>query len=136
MPRSISTRREFLRSTVAGAAGAALPYEFSTSSVRAEQGKAGLKIFMHWDMEGTSGLFTREHTWYKEKGVRPEIAEEGIKLLIADVNSAAEAALKAGVDRLIVCDTHGGGGNFRPKEMLADPRITYLYKSRGYEGKS
>jgi hypothetical protein len=31
-----------------------------------------LKIFMHWDMEGTSGLFTREQVWYWEKGVRPQ----------------------------------------------------------------
>lgn len=137
MPRSISTRREFLCSMVAAAAaGAALPYCFSTPSAGAEQVKAKLKIFMHWDMEGTSGLFTREHAWYKEKGVRPEVAEEGIKLLIADVNSAVQAALKAGVDQLIVCDTHGGGGNFRPKDMFADPRVAYLYKSRGYEGKS
>ena len=88
-------------------------------------------------MEGTSGLFKREQTWYKEKGVPKEVAEEGIKLLIADVNAAAAAALKAGADRVIVCDTHGGGGNFRPADMLADPRITYLYKSRGYDrGKS
>jgi len=136
MPRPIFTRREFLRSTVAVTAGAVLPHCFGTQGVSAEQSKAEIRIFMHWDMEGTSGLFTRQHAWYKEKGVKPEVAEEGIKLLIADVNSAAEAALKAGVDRLIVCDTHGGGGNFRPKDMLADSRITYLYKSRGYEGKS
>jgi len=37
-----------------------------------------IKIFMHWDMEGTSGLFTRQHAWDKEKGVTPEVAEEGI----------------------------------------------------------
>jgi D-amino peptidase len=136
MPRSISTRREFTGSTLAAIAGAALSRWFSPHPVRAEQSKSKIKIFMHWDMEGTSGLFTRQHAWYKEKGVKPEVAEEGVKLLIADVNSAAAAALKAGVDQLIVCDTHGGGGNFRPKDMLADPRITYLYKSRGYEGKS
>jgi hypothetical protein len=29
-----------------------------------------MKIFMHWDMEGTSGLFTREHTWFWEEGAR------------------------------------------------------------------
>jgi len=136
MPRFISTRREFTGSTLAAIAGAALPHWFGAHRVRADQIKAKIKVFMHWDMEGTSGLFTRQHAWYKEKGVKPEVAEEGIRLLIADVNSAAAAALKAGVDQLIVCDTHGGGGNFRPKNMLADPRITYLYKSRGYEGKS
>jgi D-amino peptidase len=137
MPRSLSNRREFFRSTfAAAAAGASLPWWFSARSAGAEQSKAKIKVFMHWDMEGTSGLFNGQQAWYKEKGVKPEVAEEGIRLLIADVNNAAEAALKAGVDQLIVCDTHGGGGNFRPKEMLADPRITYLYKSRGYDDKS
>ncbi|MHB1033813.1 MAG: M55 family metallopeptidase [Pirellulales bacterium] len=135
MPHLILTRRDLLRSTVAVAAGAALPCCFSTQGAHAAPSKP-LKIFMHWDMEGTAGLFLQQQAWYKEKGVDPKVAEEGIKLLIAAVNSAAAAALAAGVDRLIICDTHGGGGNFREKEMLADPRITYLWKSRGYEGKS
>ena len=134
MPRSIFTRREFVRS-VGAAAGAALPCCFIAQRAQAAQSKAKLKIWMHWDMEGTSGLFLREQAWYKDKAVKPEVAEEGIRLLIADVNSAAEAALKAGATELIICDTHGGGGNFREKDMLADPRITYLYRSRGYEGK-
>jgi D-amino peptidase len=98
--------------------------------------KRGLAIFMLWDMEGVSGLFTREQVWFWEKGVRPEAAEEGRKLLVADINSAAEAALNAGANRLIVCDTHHGGGNIRLPEMFPDPRITYLDKSRGYDGPS
>jgi len=92
-----------------------------------------LKIFMLWDMEGVSGLFTREHVWFWEPGTRDEIAEEGRKLLVADVNSAVAAALDAGVDELIVCDTHHGGGNIRLPEMLSDPRVTYLQKSRGIQ---
>jgi D-amino peptidase len=136
MKRPVFTRRGFFRSTATIAAGAALPHWFGAHGVVAEQRKTRIKIFMHWDMEGASGLFTRQHAWYKERGVTPDVAEEGIRLLIADVNNAAEASLRAGVDQLIICDTHGGGGNFRPKDMLADPRITYLYKSCGYEGKS
>jgi len=42
-----------------------------------------------------------------------------------DVNSAAAAALEAGVDELVVCDTHHGGGNVLWDELLVDPRITY-----------
>ncbi len=136
MKRSIVTRRGFFRGSALAAAGVTLPYWFGSHAVGAEPSRKKIKIFMHWDMEGVSGLFIRQQAWYKDKGVPPEVAEEGIRLLIADVNSAVEAALKAGVDRLIVCDTHGGGGNFRPKEMFTDPRITYLFKSRGYEGKS
>jgi hypothetical protein len=31
---------------------------------------------MHWDMEGVSAIFTREHVWYWEEGTMPHIAEE------------------------------------------------------------
>ena len=93
-----------------------------------------MKIFMLWDMEGVSGLFTREHVWFWEEGVRPHIGEEGRRLLVADINSAAKAALDAGVEELIVCDTHHGGGNIRLDEMLSDPRITYLVKPRQNQG--
>jgi len=90
-----------------------------------------VKLFMHWDMEGVSGLFTREQVWFSEPGVREHVAAEGRQLLIADVNSASAAALDAGVDELIVCDTHHGGGNFDLEQMRADPRITYLVRSTG-----
>ena len=93
-----------------------------------------MKIFMLWDMEGASGIFTREHLWYWEEGAREEIAQEGRELLTADVNSAAAAALEAGVDELILCDTHHGGGNFLLDQVLSDPRITVLPRSVGYEG--
>jgi D-amino peptidase len=96
-----------------------------------------MKVYMHWDMEGVSGLFTREHVWFWEEGVRPGIAEEGRRLLMADVNSATAAALQAGADQVIVCDTHHGGGNLILPEMLADPRVTYHGRSRAIrDGKS
>ena len=90
---------------------------------------------MHWDMEGVSGIFTREHVWYWEEGTREHIAEEGRQLLIADVNSAAAAALEAGADEVIVCDTHHGGGNIERDKMLSDPRIIYHVRSRDAAGR-
>jgi D-amino peptidase len=92
-----------------------------------------VKIFILWDMEGTSGLFTREQVWYWEEGVREQVAAEGRDLLIADVNAASTAALAAGADELIVCDTHHGGGNLQLEKMLSDPRITYLFRSVGLQ---
>ncbi|MBM3242252.1 hypothetical protein FJZ31_38785 [Candidatus Poribacteria bacterium] len=92
-----------------------------------------MKIYMHWDMEGVSGIFTREHVWYWEEGVREHIAAEGRQLLIADINSAAAAALEAGVDELIICDTHHGGENIILDQMLSDPAITYYNRSVGYQ---
>jgi D-amino peptidase len=96
-----------------------------------------MKVYMHWDMEGVSGLFTREHVWFWEEGVRPAIADEGRSLLMADVNAGVAAALQSGADRVIVCDTHHGGGNIVIPEMLADPRVTYHGRSRAIrDGKS
>jgi len=92
-----------------------------------------MKVFMLWDMEGVSGIVSREQVWFWEEGVRQEVAEEGQRLLIADINSAAAAALQAGVDELVVCDTHHGGGNIILDHVLQDPRITYLDRSRGYQ---
>jgi len=92
-----------------------------------------MKIFMHWDMEGVSGIVRREQVWYWEDGVPEEVGNEGRRILIADINSAVAAALEAGVDELIVCDTHHGGGNIVLDQMLSDPRVTYLEASRGYQ---
>jgi len=88
-----------------------------------------MKVYLLWDMEGASGLFTRDQAWYWEPGVGPETAEAGRRLLMADVDAASAAALAAGADEVIVCDTHHGGGNIRPEALLPDPRITYHGRS-------
>ncbi len=106
------------------------PRNENTASQKARKNP---KIFLHWDMEGTSGLYTRGQAWYWEPGVTPAVLEEGRNLLIADVNSAARAALDAGCHKVIVCDTHHGGGNIRLDKMLADPRVTYLERSVGVQ---
>jgi hypothetical protein len=51
-----------------------------------------MKLYLLWDMERASGLFTRDQAWYWEPGVSPETAEAGRRLLIADVNAASAAA--------------------------------------------
>jgi len=99
----------------------------------ASQKPPGMKIFVLWDMEGSSGIFTREQAWYWEQGVREQVAAEARSLFTQDVNSASAAALGAGVSDLIVCDTHHGGGNLLRDKVLTDPRITYQYFSKGTE---
>jgi D-amino peptidase len=94
-----------------------------------------MKIYMHWDMEGVSGIFTREQVWFWEKGVRESVREEGRELLIADINAAVAAALDAGTDSVIVCDTHTGGGNILLDRMLPDPKVVYHAKSRDAQGR-
>ena len=92
-----------------------------------------LKVFMLWDMEGTSGLFDKERIWYWDPGVPEQMKIEGCELFTADVNSAARAALEAGVDSLIICDTHHGGNNIIPEKLISDPRIIFLPRSVGLE---
>lgn len=91
-----------------------------------------MKLLIHWDMEGVSGLFKREQVWFWEPDVSAEDAAAGRDLLMADVDALSEAVLAAGVDELIVCDTHHGGGNLNLERMLKDPRITYIQPT-GYE---
>ena len=99
----------------------------------AAQDRRGLKIFMLCDMEGSSGIFTREQAWYWENGVREQVAAEARELFTADINALSAAALAAGVSELIVCDTHHGGGNLIKEKLPSDPRLTYLYRSVGME---
>jgi D-amino peptidase len=86
---------------------------------------------MLWDMEGVSGLFTREQCWYWQPGARPHVAAEGRGLMMEDVKSACAAALAAGADEVIVCDTHHGGGNLVVDQLPVDRRITYYGRSVG-----
>ncbi len=113
------SRRNLLRVAASAAAGLAA------------QQRRPLKVYMICDMEGSSGIFTREQAWYWENGVREQVAAQARELFTADVNSASAAALAAGVGELIVCDTHHGGGNLLREKVLSDSRITYAYRSTG-----
>ena len=101
--------------------------------LRASQSPQGLKLFVLWDMEGTSGIFTREQAWYWENGVRPEVAAEARGIFTSNVNALSAAALERGTTELIVCDTHHGGGNLIREQLSADARIKYEYRSVGPE---
>lgn len=127
------SRRKFLRGGAALAAmGMAAPCVIS-SRARGAQQRRGLKIYMHWDMDGANGIFTREQAWYWEPGAREQVAAEARQLFTSQVNAASAAALAAGVTELIVCDTHHGGGNLVADKLLSDPRITYHLRSVGVE---
>ena len=83
-----------------------------------------MKMYMLCDMEGASGICCVEHCWRTESF--EQLYQEGRRLLTKDINRACAAALSAGVDELVVCDTHSGGGrNILWDDLLVDPRITY-----------
>lgn len=126
-------RRKFLsRAASLAAMGLAASYGIPARA-RAAQEKRGLKIFMHWDMDGAAGIFTREQAWYWEPGAREQVGAEARRLFTSQVNAASAAALAAGATELIVCDTHHGGGNLIADKLLSDPRITYDLRSVGMQ---
>lgn len=77
-----------------------------------------MKIYIHVDMEGTSGIWRREQVLSSE----PQYAQ-GRELLMADVNAAVAGCFDGGATDVIVCDTHGGGGNFLIEKL--DNRAVY-----------
>jgi D-amino peptidase len=78
-----------------------------------------VKIYILCDMEGISGIRYPEQV----ESANAAAYEEGRKLMMADVNAAVEGCFRGGAKEVLVCDTHGGGGQLRLEEM--DPRSTY-----------
>jgi D-amino peptidase len=107
--------------------------QFSSCARQQKQKDDILKIFMLWDMEGASAVFDQQRIWYWDPGVPKELGVEGCEMLTADVNNAVRAAFEAGVDTVIVCDTHHGGNNIIPEKLIRDPRVRFLPRSVGVE---
>src|SRR5450631_2580399 len=95
------SRRTLIRRATASAIGIAGSCATRSGAYAAPQ-QRDVRIFVHWDMEGASGIFTREQAWYWEQGVRENVAAEARQLFTADVNSLSAAALEAGASNLIV----------------------------------
>jgi D-amino peptidase len=77
-----------------------------------------MKIYILADMEGVSGIRRIEQV----QSDRPENAA-GCRLMMEEINVAVAAALEAGAQEVIACDTHGGGGQVLVEQM--DPRGIY-----------
>jgi D-amino peptidase len=83
-----------------------------------------LKIYILADMEGISGIrrmvqVQRDSSEY----------EEGRRLMMEEMNVAVDAAYEAGATEVVVCDTHGGGGQVRVGDM--DERAVYEMPGMG-----
>ena len=133
LPNLPLTRRKFLRNAAAPVAMGLAAQAQGPSAAQPARKRSGLKIYTHWDMEGVSGIFTREQAWYWENGVREHIPMEARGLLTADVNAVSAAALEAGATEVVVSDTHHGGGNLILDKVLSDHRIRYNQRSVGME---
>lgn len=83
-----------------------------------------MKIYILADMEGISGIrqmvqVQRDSSEY----------EEGRKLMMQDINIAVTGAFEGGATEVVVCDTHGGGGQVRVGDM--DERAVYELPALG-----
>jgi len=84
-----------------------------------------MKILMHVDMEGISGIclsgqVSQGHPLYAE----------GRRYLTWDINAAVEGCFAGGADRVVVRDGHGGRGDNAIWSEL-DPRAEYLLGTGG-----
>jgi len=66
-----------------------------------------MKIYIHTDMEGVSGIDRKEQ-------VGPDGCDDRAcnEKLMADLNAAVDGALAGGATHVTVLDSHAGGGNF------------------------
>jgi len=72
-----------------------------------QEGRPPVRIYIHTDMEGITGLDTMEKL--DRAGQHFRECREG---LMADLNAAIDGAFAGGATHVTVLDSHGGGGNF------------------------
>ena len=75
--------------------------------IRSKRKKNAMRIFIHTDLEGISGIDSMEMI----EPAHPR-RREANELLMADVNAAVAGAFKGGATHVTVLDKHTGGGNF------------------------
>ncbi len=66
-----------------------------------------MKIYIHTDLEGISGVDTAGMEEKENPGYR-----HAVERLMSDLNAAVDGAFAGGATHVTVLDSHGGGGNF------------------------
>lgn len=74
-----------------------------------------MNIFIMVDMEGISGIFSREQVM--QNGSR---YQEGQQLMVQDINVCVKACKEAGAQKVYVRDCHGGGSNVIWSELCPE----------------
>jgi D-amino peptidase len=85
-----------------------------------------MRIYILADMEGISGIRVPEQVGAPTRG--PEY-EHARGLMMADINAAVAGCVEGGAGEVLVCDTHGGGGQLLLDHM--DKRAQYEMPARG-----
>jgi D-amino peptidase len=78
-----------------------------------------MKIMMGVDMEGITGIVSREHTSRQGR-----LYEQGVQLMAGDINAAVQGLLDAGAGEVIVWDNHASSVNAPMREL--HPGARYL----------
>lgn len=76
------------------------------------------RVFISADMEGTSGLERLEEIFRGLPGY-----EDFRRLMAGDVNAVVEGVLSAGVEEVVVADSHGYMKNIYPEDLHPDVAI-------------
>jgi D-amino peptidase len=79
-----------------------------------------MKLYILCDMEGVSGIRLQEQVAMHPPGRE---YEHGRRLMMGDINAAVDGCFRGGASEVVVCDTHGMGGQVRVDEM--DARAVY-----------
>lgn len=79
-----------------------------------------MKVYILCDMEGVSGIRLQEQVAMHPPG---PAYEHGRRLMMGDINAAVDGCFLGGAGEVVVCDTHGMGGQVRLDEV--DPRAVY-----------
>lgn len=77
-----------------------------------------MKIYILADLEGISGIGSADQVKKSSPGY-----QEACELMMGDINVAIDAAFASGATEIVVCDTHGGGGQLKIGQM--DLRALY-----------
>lgn len=83
-----------------------------------------MKFYMMTDLEGVSGV-TDYESWDDNSHANWATRQRMHRLLVAEVNAAADALFEAGATEVIVNDGHGRGYTLDPEAL--DPRVQVIH---------
>jgi len=79
--------------------------------------KGNMKIYMHTDLEGVSGIGEAMPGGSSVVETGHPQYPQAVKLLLGDIQAAIEGARAGGATEITVLDSHGGGGNFTAADL-------------------
>ncbi len=76
-----------------------------------------MKIYIHTDLEGVSGIGTVNFGDSSVFGAKNLKYPGAVRMLVGDIQAAIDGAVAGGATEITVLDSHGGGGNFTARDL-------------------